>query len=255
MALPPPPFPPPSSTVQTQPQTTTWCCHVKLRPIGCNQAMWKAGSPRYLHLSPELVRSALMSSTFHSLPLVTHWQCHFSTSPDWLPGGRGGNAWTSSISCNQTKLAFIRWTCSVSCMCLISGSHGTVLYLTPIGYASQWSIVLLKVRVVHTVMSCLWSSTGKPTRLALDSRCLLVRVRSMAKLLSCSQSSDQLIPDVHSQPGVNFTPVLLLPQGDFIFTSICYCIFMLVNRVTQKNDRWILIRFSSKVYLHPSYSW
>lgn len=38
-SLNPPPLSPPSSITQTLPQMSSCCCHVKLRPIGCNQEM------------------------------------------------------------------------------------------------------------------------------------------------------------------------------------------------------------------------
>lgn len=79
-----PPLSPPSSIIQTVPQMSTWCCHVKLRPIGCNQekrqarplSEWVTSTP------PPSPWSGLFSlhepHVLFPISGHTHWPCHFS---------------------------------------------------------------------------------------------------------------------------------------------------------------------------------
>lgn len=66
--LTPPPLSPPSSIIQTLPQMSSWCCHEKLRPIGCNQKMWQACPP-------------LRAGHLYSPALFLLW----SVQPSWAP--------------------------------------------------------------------------------------------------------------------------------------------------------------------------
>lgn len=85
-SLKPPPLFPPSSITPSLPQMSGRCCHVKLKPIGCNQGTRQI---RPLCGPVTSTRSPFSCSSLFSLrePRVlflisvhTHWPRHFSPS-------------------------------------------------------------------------------------------------------------------------------------------------------------------------------
>lgn len=86
-----PPLSPPSPIIQTLPQKSSWCCHAKLWPIGCNQEMRQAKPPPSKSRSPLLPRppsalicSAFMRPMFYSPFLSTYIGPVIFHPDDWL---------------------------------------------------------------------------------------------------------------------------------------------------------------------------